>query len=292
MNYANIEIALMALIPSFLLCNYIFRKDKKEKEPPMLLLLLFVAGVVCYIPAILCENALMGIFRELMSDYLITTVDGSVNYTTVFAATGHGILNTFVAVAIVEEIAKWTALFLITSKNKNFNCLFDGVVYSVFVSLGFATAENIRYALVGGWDTLVMRLITSLPGHIFFGVVMGYFYTMWHSYNMAVKSEKKLGEKNIVAVFSPFTSGKCFVLTIVAPILLHGFYSFAGSYSTTLMTALFYITVGVFYVVCFMSIRRLSLADTEKHKIVSDMLIKKYPGIKARVEDLVAFIEE
>jgi len=292
MNYANIEIALVAIIPSFLLCNYIFRKDKKEKEPPMLLLLLFVAGIVCYIPAILCENALLGAFREIMSDYLVITVNGGVNYTSSFAAAGHGVLNTFVAVAIVEEIAKWLVLFFITRKNKNFNCLFDGVVYSVFVSLGFATAENVRYALIGGWDTLVMRLITSLPGHIFFGVVMGYFYTMWHSYNMASKAEKKLGDKNIIAIFAPFSSGKWFALTIVAPILLHGFYSFAGSYSTTMMTALFYITIGIFYVICFMSIRRLSLADTEKYKIVSDMLIKKYPVVKTRVEDLVALIEE
>jgi RsiW-degrading membrane proteinase PrsW (M82 family) len=59
--------------------------------------------------------------------------------------------------------------------NKNFNEPFDGIVYSLTVSLGFAGLENILYVLDGGVETAVLRMFTAVPAHASFGVLMGYF---------------------------------------------------------------------------------------------------------------------
>ena len=49
------------------------------------------------------------------------------------------------------------------------------IVYAVFSSLGFACIENILYVLSGGVGIAILRAILSVPGHMCFGVIMGYF---------------------------------------------------------------------------------------------------------------------
>ncbi|MGC4023033.1 MAG: PrsW family glutamic-type intramembrane protease [Cyclobacteriaceae bacterium] len=61
--------------------------------------------------------------------------------------------------------------------NKNFNEPFDGIVYAVSVSLGFAGLENILYVTNSpdGIATGIMRMFTAVPAHATFAVLMGYF---------------------------------------------------------------------------------------------------------------------
>jgi RsiW-degrading membrane proteinase PrsW (M82 family) len=59
--------------------------------------------------------------------------------------------------------------------NKNFNEPFDGIVYAVIVSMGFATIENIIYVFQYGFATGILRLFTAVPAHAAFGILMGYF---------------------------------------------------------------------------------------------------------------------
>jgi RsiW-degrading membrane proteinase PrsW (M82 family) len=62
--------------------------------------------------------------------------------------------------------------------DKNFDEYFDGIVYASFISLGFATVENIMYVLPGGLSVGIMRALLSVPGHFFFGIIMGYFLSL------------------------------------------------------------------------------------------------------------------
>ena len=78
----------------------------------------------------------------------------------------------FILVGLVEEGSKWIILKSFTWKNKEFNYIYDAIVYAVFVSLGFAALENIIYVLNGGITTAITRTIFSIPGHTFFGVFM------------------------------------------------------------------------------------------------------------------------
>src|SRR5699024_1610425 len=53
---------------------------------------------------------------------------------------------------------------------------YDGIVYAVSISLGFATVENIIYVLVHGIEFALTRALFPVTSHALFGVVMGYDY--------------------------------------------------------------------------------------------------------------------
>ena len=76
---------------------------------------------------------------------------------------------------------KFLFLFFLIWGNHPANEPLDGIVYGVFVSLGFAWAENVIYVthpILGGYETALERALLSVPGHGLFGVRMGY-YLRW-----------------------------------------------------------------------------------------------------------------
>lgn len=84
-------------------------------------------------------------------------------------------LNAFFLVALVEESSKFIFVRFILYPNKNFNEPFDGIVYALMVSLGFATFENILYTFKFGIETGIIRMFTAVPAHASFGILMGFF---------------------------------------------------------------------------------------------------------------------
>lgn len=88
------------------------------------------------------------------------------------------IYTSFFSSAGIEEVTKYIFLVLLIWRNGNFNEPLDGIVYGVFVSLGFAWIENIIYVthpVMGGYSTAFSRAFLSVPGHALFGVQMGYY---------------------------------------------------------------------------------------------------------------------
>jgi len=83
--------------------------------------------------------------------------------------------DAFFKVALIEEFSKFVFVRFILFPNRNFNEPFDGIVYSVMVSMGFATLENILYVFQYGFETGILRMFTAVPAHATFGVLMGYF---------------------------------------------------------------------------------------------------------------------
>ncbi len=84
----------------------------------------------------------------------------------------------FLEAAIPEELFKFLLLYLIVWNSRHFDEYFDGIIYATFVSLGFACFENILYVFEEGVGTGIMRAITAVPGHFFFAVVMGYYFSI------------------------------------------------------------------------------------------------------------------
>ena len=150
---------LAAVLPAVILLRYIYRTDTVEKEPPGLLVLLLLMGVV----AALCSGILEGLGETLLN----ALVDpGSPAYT---------ILLAFLVVALVEEGTKFILLKKCTWYHPAFNYRFDAIVYAVFVSLGFAAFENIQYVLNYGLSVALPRALLAVPGHMSFAVFMGLF---------------------------------------------------------------------------------------------------------------------
>jgi RsiW-degrading membrane proteinase PrsW (M82 family) len=82
----------------------------------------------------------------------------------------------FAIIGTSEELSKFFFLRIFTLKKKNIHEPYDGILYSVIISMGFATAENILYAFQGGVGVSFVRMFTAVPAHASFAVLMGFFY--------------------------------------------------------------------------------------------------------------------
>ena len=147
---------LAALIPPLVLMGVIYRMDKIEQEPPRMMMGLFFKGLLAMFPILILELLAAQFVDFFPWSYL-----------------GYLFLSYFCIPGFIEEGVKYRVLKKNTWNDPNFNFRFDAVVYSVFVSLGFAAVENVMYVLTNGFSTAVLRAIFSIPGHAMFGVVMG-----------------------------------------------------------------------------------------------------------------------
>ena len=151
---------LAAVLPAVFLLGYIYRHDTVEKEPPSLLALLLIMGVASALCSGFLENLAETVLKHLVSPSNPVYV----------------VLLAFLVVAVVEEGTKFWLLKRCTWNHPAFNYSFDGIVYAVFVSLGFAAFENIQYVLHYGLSVAVPRALLAVPGHMAFAVYMGLFY--------------------------------------------------------------------------------------------------------------------
>lgn len=276
MELNNILLVCAALFPAVALCIYVFKKDRVEKEPIGLLLsLLLLGGLSCF-PAAEIESVVIGIIDAFFKP-LTVNIDGQValigfNYKAYTAC------KYFIGVALVEEGVKFLILYFVTRKNKNFNSLFDGLIYAVFVSLGFAALENVFYVLEYGWINAIMRAIMSVPGHMFFAVLMGYYYSLWHIYEKAKQQEIALKQAGLIRSGAKEFSGKKYLfLCLLVPILGHGLYDYCCTIDTALATFTLYAFVLFLYIYCFGKIKKMSNSDALDVTVSTAMVIKKYP---------------
>lgn len=117
-------------------------------------------------------------------------------------------VSCFIGIGLVEEYSKFIFVRYYTYKKKDFNEPFDGIVYCVMVSMGFATLENILYVYKGGESVAWMRMFTAVPMHAVFAIFMGYFMGIQKFYN----------KKNFA------------IIGLLIAALIHGIYDFVLMY--------------------------------------------------------------
>lgn len=219
---------LSALLPVAVLLIYIYRTDPR-KEPFKQLRKAFFYGVLIVIPVSFIEVP------------LALLIEGSPFNHTVLGST----LKAFFVAALPEEGFKLLALWLVVRKNPYFDEHFDGIVYAVFVSLGFAALENIGYVFQSGedWMTVsIARAFLAVPGHYAFGVLMGYFFSIYYFINRSRKYK---------------------FLVLAAPVMAHGIYDTLAFYSEVSDTMGF---VGFALLIVFcVRLHRLCLKKLQAH---------------------------
>lgn len=153
------ELIIYALAPVAVVILYIYLKDKYEKEPKRLLLISFLLGAVV---SIIITTILYGVFD------LALPLTNSLSVWQQF-------VQAFFVVGFSEELSKYLIVLLFAQRHKSFNEPFDGIVYAVMVSMGFAATENIFYVMESGPSTALLRAFTAIPAHATFAILMGYF---------------------------------------------------------------------------------------------------------------------
>lgn len=212
----TILVLIAALAPVAVLIYYIYRRDKYQKEPVKELLKAFGLGI-------------MSVFASL----LISTPLGSMGLYGNEPSTLWGALSTsFFGAAVPEEIAKFLMFWLLVRKNRFFDERMDGIVYASVVSLGFAAVENIMY-LVSNYESWlavgISRALFSVPAHSFFGVLMGYYYSLYR--------------------FCPSESKAYGWLILGAPIIAHGLFD-TVLFSVNVLPSLSLILMVLFLILC------------------------------------------
>lgn len=153
------NLLLASISPILIVILYIYFKDRYEKEPRELLLYNFLLGAIVSI-------LITTIFYYILNIILPLTDTTSVT---------QQFIKAFFVVGFTEEFSKYLIVRYYAQTHREFNEPFDGIVYAVVVSMGFAATENIFYVLEGGYATALSRAFTAVPAHATFGVLMGYY---------------------------------------------------------------------------------------------------------------------
>jgi RsiW-degrading membrane proteinase PrsW (M82 family) len=178
---------ILALAPVLIIAGFIYYRDKYEKEPVLLLLKSLGAGILIILPVIFVERGFSLIIPHLPKN-------------------SKAFYTAFIVAGFTEETIKYLAFLLLIWRNKNFNEKFDGIVYAVFISLGFAAVENISYVIQFGERTGYIRALASVPAHALFGVTMGYYFGLAKFYT---------GQRSLFLIRA-----------ILYPVILHGIFDF------------------------------------------------------------------
>ena len=217
---------LITILPSLLIVTFFVMSDKFP-EPAYQIIKIFFYGILICFPAFYLNTTLINVYAN--------------------TEIAESLISSFLSAAPVEEVLKFTVLYSLVYKMKDFNEPIDGVVYGVTVSLGFATLENIYYVyfLNDYFDTssqslAMLRSFSAIPAHGVFGAIMGYFFMKYSFIN----------KQNNLA------------LCMIVPILLHGSYNFfAHSYFIVSL-----LIVIISWIVVLRSFARLKKSQKKKKR--------------------------
>jgi protease PrsW len=184
----------LALAPIALIFTYIYWNDRHEREPIRYLIASFLLGILTAFPVVF-----LGTYLSAWTGISSTSDDPLRLWVYAFGI-----------VAAVEEGMKFLVLRFYNYPKREFDEPYDGIMYSVAVSLGFAAIENVLYVFGDAENPLsvgVWRMFTAVPAHAIFAVVMGYY---------AGKAK-----------FAPAGQRTRYLLTgLCGAILFHGFYDY------------------------------------------------------------------
>ncbi|MFB1050474.1 glutamic-type intramembrane protease PrsW [Paraliobacillus sp. JSM ZJ581] len=171
------------IAPALALMTFFYLKDRFNTEPILPIVQSFVYGALLVFPIMFIQYAFAA--EEVAQGFF---------------------LSSFILTGLLEEFFKWFIFVYTVYKFTTFNSFYDGIIYGVAISLGFATVENILYLVAHGIEYALARAFFPVSSHALFGVVMGYY----------------LGR----ARFNPLKPRLMMFVALLLPFLLHGLYDY------------------------------------------------------------------
>lgn len=180
-----LSVLAAAIAPGLALMAYFYLKDRYESEPVHTVIRMFILGALLVFPTMVLQR------------------------TFVLGFGANPFLYSFVYSSFLEEFLKWFLVFFVIYKHQEFNEPYDGIVYAAAVSLGFATLENVFFALLfePSFSSLLMRAFLPVSGHALFAVMMGYHM------GKAKFADAKLEKKHLA-------------ISLALPVFYHGVFDF------------------------------------------------------------------
>lgn len=180
-----LSVLTAAIAPGIALLVYFYLKDRYDSEPVSLVVKIFLLGFLIVLPIMVIQHGLQLWLGD--NPYLFS----------------------FGISAGVEEAVKWFVIYHIVYNHTEFDEPYDGILYAVAVSLGFATVENVLYAYYNHatFESLLIRALLPVSGHALFGVMMGNYFG---------KAKFSEGSRKF----------RYLIYSLIIPMFWHGIYDF------------------------------------------------------------------
>lgn len=234
----TIILIIISILPVIGLAYYIYDKDF-EKESSSLLFKLIIGGILIVIPAASIELLAGSLFPD-----------------TYFMTQTQFLVYILIDIAFVEEIFKWFMVYIFSYNNREFDYMYDAIVYSSFVSLGFASVENMLYVISSSMHIGLLRALISVPAHASFGIIMGFFIAY------AKKCDIK-GKDLKAAIY--------LMCSIIVPSMAHGIYDYCLFIGNDFYITIFKVFIILLFAVSLIIISKLA---RERRQIYNTRTLK------------------
>jgi RsiW-degrading membrane proteinase PrsW (M82 family) len=192
-------------MPMLIFAWIIYWLDRYEKEPGLLLGVVFVWGALIAAGVAFFVNSILG-----AGVYLVTQSEATANLAT----------GTLIAPVVEEALKGIAVLVVFLLARREFDSLLDGVIYAAIVALGFAATENTYYIYEYGFKP------ASYAGLVWIAFVriflVGWqhpFYTAFLGIGLAVS---RLSKDNAIRLLAPLGG-------FAAAVILHSSHNTLGS---------------------------------------------------------------
>lgn len=211
-----------AISPAVAIMTFIYLSKRLELEPLPLIIRMFIIGFIMVFPITFIQYAFEaeGIFQT-------------------------PVMKSIFLAGMLEEFFKWFFLLFVAYRHSDLDHHYDGVIYGVAISLGFATIENILYLFENGIEIAMLRAIFPVSSHALFGIIMGFY----------------LGK----AKFYPDTRARSLMLALFIPVSLHSLYN----YIITVQPATWVYWIVPFMLVLWMvGVRKIRIANKHHETLI------------------------
>ena len=149
---------VFGILPSLIWLIFFLFEDKEHPEPKRMILYVFIAGALSTALAAAPEIYIQRIF----------SLGGDLTSS----------LSLLFSFALIEELAKFVAVYIVISKSKFFDERVDGMVYMITAGLGFAALENI-FNLIGTDFIVQVTLIRGIGATLLHALSSGLVGFYW-----------------------------------------------------------------------------------------------------------------
>ncbi|GAF65324.1 hypothetical protein BTS2_2222 [Bacillus sp. TS-2] len=170
-----------AIAPGMALLAYFYLRNQYTPTINGLILRTFFIGALLVFPVMVLQYAFM--IEDVFSDPISQSI---------------------IVYGFFEEFFKWFLLIIFAYQHGEFKRRYDGIIFGVSISLGFASVENIFYLFAHGLENAVGRAILPVSSHSLFGVIMGYY----------------MGKSKL----EPNNKSSYMILALLLPVALHSLY--------------------------------------------------------------------
>ncbi|MCD5396386.1 MAG: PrsW family intramembrane metalloprotease [Candidatus Pacebacteria bacterium] len=191
-------ITLLGFLPSLIWLSFYLRKDI-HPEPKEMVIKIFILGM---------GSAVLAAFLGI----LLLDFSESINLPFFFSL----FFQVFVAVALIEEIAKYLPVRFFVLNDPEFDEPIDAMIYMIISGLGFAALENILFLLR-----------SALAGEAFFGTLIVLFGRFISATFLHALASANIGYFLALSILKRRKRIFYFVLGILLSTTLHGIYNFA-----------------------------------------------------------------